>query len=72
MNSLVKWTFQVTEKQVLPVYLKVVESSYFNSSDKVRNWSKKKKLASKNPGACQSGIGLLSKIYFQEFFDACH
>lgn len=27
--------FQVTGKQVLPIYLKVVESSYFNSSDKV-------------------------------------
>ncbi|XP_059447547.1 phosphate transporter PHO1 homolog 1 [Corylus avellana] len=26
---------KVTEKQVLPIYLKVVESSYFNSSDKV-------------------------------------
>lgn len=26
---------QVTNKQVLPIYLKVVESSYFNSSDKV-------------------------------------
>lgn len=26
---------QVTGKQILPVYLKVVESSYFNSSDKV-------------------------------------
>lgn len=25
---------QVTEKQALPIYLKVVESSYFNSSDK--------------------------------------
>lgn len=25
---------QVTGKQVLPIYLKVVESSYFNSSDK--------------------------------------
>ncbi|TYG41807.1 hypothetical protein ES288_D12G205500v1 [Gossypium darwinii] len=30
---------KVTEKQVLPVYLKVVESSYFNSSDKVMNLS---------------------------------
>ncbi|KAJ6689750.1 hypothetical protein OIU85_006098 [Salix viminalis] len=28
---------KVTEKQVLPIYLKVVESSYFNSSDKVMN-----------------------------------
>ncbi|XP_024021604.1 phosphate transporter PHO1 homolog 1 [Morus notabilis] len=28
---------KVTGKQVLPVYLKVVESSYFNSSDKVIN-----------------------------------
>ena len=27
--------FQVTGKQILPIYLKVVESSYFNSSDKV-------------------------------------
>lgn len=27
--------FQVTAKQILPIYLKVVESSYFNSSDKV-------------------------------------
>lgn len=27
--------FQVTGKQVLPIYLKVVESSYFNSSNKV-------------------------------------
>ncbi|XP_016185997.1 phosphate transporter PHO1 homolog 1 [Arachis ipaensis] len=26
---------KVTEKQILPIYLKVVESSYFNSSDKV-------------------------------------
>ncbi|KAK9116448.1 hypothetical protein Sjap_015395 [Stephania japonica] len=26
---------KITEKQVLPIYLKVVESSYFNSSDKV-------------------------------------
>ncbi|KAK9277518.1 hypothetical protein L1049_007062 [Liquidambar formosana] len=26
---------KVTEKEVLPIYLKVVESSYFNSSDKV-------------------------------------
>lgn len=26
---------QITEKQILPIYLKVVESSYFNSSDKV-------------------------------------
>ncbi|KAF8407882.1 hypothetical protein HHK36_007020 [Tetracentron sinense] len=26
---------KVTEKQVLPIYLRVVESSYFNSSDKV-------------------------------------
>ncbi|KAL0538793.1 hypothetical protein IC582_022951 [Cucumis melo] len=26
---------KVTDKQVLPIYLKVVESSYFNSSDKV-------------------------------------
>lgn len=33
---------QVTEKQFLPIYLKVVESSYFNSSDKVNlfNYSK--------------------------------
>lgn len=31
------WLFQVTEKQILPIYLKVVESSYFNSSDKVCN-----------------------------------
>ncbi|KAL9401942.1 hypothetical protein Peur_005791 [Populus x canadensis] len=30
---------KVTEKQVLPIYLKVVESSYFNSSDKVMNLS---------------------------------
>lgn len=29
------YVFQVTNKQVLPIYLKVVESSYFNSSDKV-------------------------------------
>ncbi|KAL5759252.1 hypothetical protein ACOSQ2_018090 [Xanthoceras sorbifolium] len=28
---------KVTGKQVLPIYLKVVESSYFNSSDKVMN-----------------------------------
>ncbi|XP_058195047.1 phosphate transporter PHO1 homolog 1-like [Rhododendron vialii] len=28
---------KVTNKQVLPIYLKVVESSYFNSSDKVMN-----------------------------------
>lgn len=28
--------FQVTNKHVLPVYLRVVESSYFNSSDKVK------------------------------------
>lgn len=27
--------FQVTGKQILPIYLKVVESSYFNISDKV-------------------------------------
>lgn len=33
--------FQVTNKQVLPIYLKVVESSYFNSSDKVNLQSKK-------------------------------
>ncbi|KAH1060091.1 hypothetical protein GLYMA_02G130200v4 [Glycine max] len=26
---------KVTEKQILPIYIKVVESSYFNSSDKV-------------------------------------
>ncbi|GMI99961.1 hypothetical protein like AT1G68740 [Hibiscus trionum] len=30
---------KVTGKQVLPIYLKVVESSYFNSSDKVVNLS---------------------------------
>lgn len=30
------YSFQVTGKQVLPIYLKVVESSYFNSSDKVK------------------------------------
>ncbi|EEF47623.1 xenotropic and polytropic murine leukemia virus receptor pho1, putative [Ricinus communis] len=30
---------KVTGKQVLPIYLKVVESSYFNSSDKVMNLS---------------------------------
>ncbi|XP_050225989.1 phosphate transporter PHO1 homolog 1 [Mercurialis annua] len=28
---------KVTGKQILPIYLKVVESSYFNSSDKVMN-----------------------------------
>lgn len=27
--------FQVTDKEVRQIYLKVVESSYFNSSDKV-------------------------------------
>ncbi|KAL4383715.1 hypothetical protein GQ457_15G005550 [Hibiscus cannabinus] len=30
---------KVTGKQVLPIYLKVVESSYFNNSDKVMNLS---------------------------------
>ncbi|KAJ4884234.1 Phosphate transporter PHO1-like protein 1 [Raphanus sativus] len=30
---------KVTGKQILPIYLKVVESSYFNSSDKVINLS---------------------------------
>jgi hypothetical protein len=32
--------FQVTGKQVLPIYHKVVESSYFNSSDKVKHKAK--------------------------------
>ncbi|XP_010470858.1 PREDICTED: phosphate transporter PHO1 homolog 1-like [Camelina sativa] len=38
MNILKKFD-KVTGKQVLPIYLKVVESSYFNSSDKVINLS---------------------------------
>ncbi|KAJ0242843.1 Phosphate transporter PHO1 1 [Hirschfeldia incana] len=36
MNILKKFD-KVTGKQILPIYLKVVESSYFNSSDKVVN-----------------------------------
>lgn len=31
------FVFQVTGKEVLPIYLKVVESSYFDSSDKVNH-----------------------------------
>ncbi|KAG2281229.1 hypothetical protein Bca52824_052449 [Brassica carinata] len=38
MNILKKFD-KVTGKQILPIYLKVVESSYFNSSDKVINLS---------------------------------
>uniref|UniRef100_A0A1J3HE25 Phosphate transporter PHO1-like protein 1 n=1 Tax=Noccaea caerulescens TaxID=107243 RepID=A0A1J3HE25_NOCCA len=38
MNILKKFD-KVTGKQILPIYLKVVESSYFNSSDKVTNLS---------------------------------
>ncbi|CAN7086774.1 unnamed protein product [Brassica oleracea var. botrytis] len=38
MNILKKFV-KVTGKQILPIYLKVVESSYFNSSDKVINLS---------------------------------
>ncbi|KAF2607761.1 hypothetical protein F2Q68_00045803 [Brassica cretica] len=40
MNILKKFD-KVTGKQILPIYLKVVESSYFNSSDKVINLSDK-------------------------------
>ncbi|CAN6933170.1 unnamed protein product [Brassica oleracea] len=38
MNILKKFD-KVTGKQILPIYLRVVESSYFNSSDKVINLS---------------------------------
>ncbi|KAF8095366.1 hypothetical protein N665_0335s0014 [Sinapis alba] len=38
MNILKKFD-KVTGKQILPIYLKVVESSYYNSSDKVINLS---------------------------------
>ncbi|CAN8238909.1 unnamed protein product [Cochlearia groenlandica] len=38
MNILKKFD-KVTGKQILPIYLKVVESSYFNSSENVRNLS---------------------------------
>ncbi|KAF2560545.1 hypothetical protein F2Q70_00015034 [Brassica cretica] len=34
MNILKKFD-KITGKQILPIYLKVVESSYFNSSDKI-------------------------------------